>query len=114
MGKLIEAYNETGTNADGTTVDRIVVAADLVATDKNGKSYRVQKKYNCLETGRGVNAFIKDYELWTGSKLSESDLYQEFDAVARIKDTPVLVEISHRKVGKVVVAGIRKFLPIHT
>jgi hypothetical protein len=85
--------------------------AQLEAKNAQGQPFQVQKVYNCVGNGRGINAFLKDYELWTGAALSETELCNEFDANEVVKGKPVLVEISHRKNGKVKEAWIKGFLP---
>ena len=96
-GTFLSAVNETGTEA-GEEFNRLIVTVALEAKDAKGQPFQVEEKYNLLPNGRGLNAFIKDYEAWSGQELTEDDLYS-FDCNEKVKG-PVVVEIDHRKEGK--------------
>ena len=107
---FISAINESGGEGDNE-YNHLKVAVKLAETDPKGQPFTVQKLYNILPTGRGISAFLDDFNSWSGEALTEDDLYSEFDCDARIKDKPVVVEIDHRKKGSDWEAFIKSFHP---
>lgn len=105
-GLLTDVVYESGTEAD-VEISRLIATTEI--SDK-GHLFKVSKAYNMLPGGRGISAFMKDYELWTGVELSEDDLYNDFNCES-IKGRTVNVRIEHRKDGKLWEAYIKDFLP---
>ncbi len=108
-GNFSEIKLETGADKLGKAFSRLKVRVALEALDPHGKRWEVEKIYNLL--GRGVRDFQADFLSWSGRLLTDEEL-SAFDAEAAMKGKPVVVELSHRRVGKnKLVADIEKFLP---
>ena len=100
---------EAGKDDLGKDYNRLKTIVTLEAKDPDGKVYQVEKTYNLL--GRGVRDFQADFLSWSGRLLTDEEL-AAFDAEAAMKGKPVMVELSHRRQGKTIVADIDKFLPV--
>jgi len=109
-GTFVVAVNESGGGGDNE-FNRFRIAVQLDAADRKGQPFTVEKTYNLLPNGRGINSFVQDFNAWSSSKLTEDDLYQEFDAQKLITGKPVVVNVEHRKVGKEWEAYIAAFHP---
>ena len=105
---FVEAVNEQCGEA-GKEFNRIHLVSEV--TDGNGNRFRIPKDYNIYNNERGLNAFISDYNAWSPQKLTDDDMYKEFDAEAMIKGKSAVVEIGHRKDGKKWEAYIMAFHP---
>jgi hypothetical protein len=100
---------EAGKDDLGKDYNRLKAIVTLEAKDPEGKAYQVEKTYNLL--GRGVRDFQADFLSWSGRLLTDEEL-AAFDAETAMKGKPVIVELSHRREGKLIVADIDKFLPV--
>ena len=109
-GLFTEVVNETGIE-NGKEFSRLIVTVELEAKNVKGQPFQVSKTYNIMPNGRGVNAFLNDYNTWSESKLTEDDMYNEFNSDTMIKGKPVVVAIDHRKTGKEWEAFIEAFHP---
>jgi len=107
-GTFVMAAHESG-GEPGKEFSRLVVTVELETKDGNNQPFRVTKAYNLL--GRGVSAFVQDFQAWSGLELTDDDLYSEFDAQKLITGKPVIVNVEHRKVGKDWEAYIAAFHP---
>ena len=105
----VAAVNEMG-GEDETEFNHIVKSVVLEAKDAKGMPWVLTKKYNIMANGRGAKAFIADYNAWSGSELSEDDLYEKFDGEAD-NGKSLVVEVGHRKVGKEWESYIMAFHP---
>ena len=100
---------ESGKDKLGKDYSTLKVPVILAAKDPDGKAYQVEKTYNLL--GRGVREFQADFLSWSGRQLTDEEL-DAFNAETEMNGKPVIVELSHRKQGKTIVADIEKFLPV--
>ncbi len=107
-GVFIEARQESGKDQYDAAYNRLVAAVQLDATDKTGSSFKVEKSYNLL--GRGVSGFSDDFRSWSRRALTQDEI-EGFDPDVLIKGQKVVVEITHRKIGKEMVAYITGFHP---
>ena len=107
-GVFILAENQSGGEGDNAFS---VLHTQVEVADAQGHRHVVAKDYNIMQSGRGINAFLQDYNEWSGAGLTEDDLYNEFDMDTVVKGKPVVVEIDHRKVGKDWEAFIGAFHP---
>jgi DNA-binding HxlR family transcriptional regulator len=101
---------ETG-NENGNDFNRLKLVVQLDAKDTKGRPFNVDKAYNLLPNGRGLNAFMKDYQSWAGSELTEEAMY-EFDGDTMMKGKAVMVEIDHTEKGKEMIPVIKSFNPV--
>jgi len=109
LGSFGEIAQESGKDKLGKDYSILKVPVILAAKDPEGKAYQVEQTYNLL--GRGVREFKEDFLSWTGRMLTDEEL-DAFNAEAEMKGKPVIVDLSHRKEGKKIVADIEKFLPV--
>jgi hypothetical protein len=109
LGSFGVITQESGKDKLGKDYSTLKVPVILAAKDPEGKPYKVEKIYNLL--GRGVREFQADFLSWTGRQLTDEEL-DAFNAEAEMNGKPVIVELSHRKQGKTIVADIEKFLPV--
>jgi hypothetical protein len=109
LGSFNDITQESGKDKLGKDFSTLKVPVTLAAKDPQGKPYQVEKIYNLL--GRGVRDFKEDFYSWTGRQLTDEEL-DAFNAETEMKGKPVIVELSHRKQGKTIVAEIEKFLPV--
>lgn len=107
-GIFTVAVNETG-GAGDDEFNRF--HTELEVTDAKGSRFLISRDYNILPNGRGLNAFLNDYNSWSSARLTEDDLYNEFDGDTMVKGKTVVVEIGHRKLGKEWEAYIAGFHP---
>jgi hypothetical protein len=109
LGTLVDLVMAVGKDEDGQDFKDLVLTGDLDATDKAGKKYRVEKRYNLL--GRGLGIFRTDYHSWSGRKLKDKDLV-EFDSDKLIKNQRATFDINLKKQGTEMVAVIDRLLPV--
>ncbi len=107
-GTFISAINETPEKGD--EFNRVIVTIDLEATDGKGKPFQLTKPYNIMPNGRGAKAFVTDYNAWSGSELTEDDLYESFNGEMD-KGKSLVAEVGHRKIGNEWQAFIEAFHP---
>lgn len=109
-GTFKQIVQETGTDKLGKEFNKMKVPVTLEAKDAEGNPYLVEKTYNLL--GRGAQEFQTDFFSWSGRLLTDEEL-ASFDCDTEMTGKPVIVELSHRKVGKnKLVPEIEKFLPV--
>src|ERR1035438_5474764 len=106
LGNFGVITQESGKDKLGKDYGTLKVPVILAAKDPDGKAYQVEKTYNLL--GRGVREFQTDFLSWTGRQLPDEEL-GAFNAESEMNGKPVIVELSHRKQGKTIVADIEKF-----
>jgi hypothetical protein len=109
LGDIVDLVMACGKNEDGNDYKDLVLTGELDATDKTGKKYRVQKRYNLL--GRGLGIFRNDYKSWSGRKLKDQDLVA-FDAEKLMKGQRATFDIKLKKEGKEIEAVIQRLLPV--
>ena len=74
LGTILDIIRDSGKNEDGQDYDDLVLTAELDATDKSGKRYRLVKRYKLDAGSRGLAIFRNDYKSWSGRKLKDQDL----------------------------------------
>ena len=109
LGSFGVITQESGKDKLGKDYSILKVPVILAAKDPDGKAYQVEKTYNLL--GRGVREFQADFLSWSGRQLTDEEL-DAFNAESEMNGKSVIVELSHRKQGKMIVADIDKFLPV--
>jgi hypothetical protein len=109
LGNILDVTTVAGKNEDGMDFKDLVLRAELDATDKAGKKYQLEKRYNVL--GLGLSKFRRDFKDWSGRKLKDQDLVA-FDADTLMKGQRATFEIKPRKEGKQMVAVINRLLPV--
>ena len=109
LGTFVNVESVSGKDEDGHEFNHLVVRVELDATDKVGKKYQLEKRFNL--DGRGLAAFRNAYKSWSGRKLKDQEL-AAFDADALMKGQRVTVVIKPKKEGKDYIAVIDAFLPV--
>jgi hypothetical protein len=104
----VSAVNESSETGD---VNRVVATVRLQETDLNSQPIMLTKSYDVRPNKRGANMFLDDYNAWTRAALTADDLYESFDGQAD-NGKELMVEVGHRKIGKLWEAFIKSFLPI--
>ena len=89
---------------------RLKVTVTLEAKDSKGVPFIAEKTYNFHPDGHGRNAVVKDYQAWTGKKLTNADLWV-FDPRKFTIGKPVSVEVEVRGGRGAYRLYIKKFRP---
>jgi hypothetical protein len=109
-GTIVDLVRASGKDEDNNDYDDIVLTAELDATDKSGKKFRLVKRYKLGTGNRGLGTFRSDFKDWSGRKLKDQDLVA-FDADALMKGQRATFVVKQRKDGKELVAVLDKLLP---